>query len=572
MFDEFSDEELTEEYRKLDAEIKRKSWAKFCQYNVHDTRLVSMLDDKMKLIELVCSIAYMVKCNIKDVASPIKTWDVFIYNYLRERNTVIPPQKGNRAVEFPGAYVKEPVPGMYEWVMSFDFASMYPHIIMEWNLSPETYVHGHQLPINADMMVNPSESTIQLLHTAKEEGYAVAANGTVYRKDVRGFLGEMMETLYANRSKVKKQMLKLEQTYQDTHDESLTSKIAALDNAQMAIKILLNSAYGAVSSPYFRYFNVNIAEAITQCGVLSIKHMEQHINKYMQGVLGDEKDRIITCDTDAFYITMKDLLVKVYGDAEGNIKIGNDKIVDFLDRVGEGKIQKQIDQSINYVADLCNAYAVKMSMKREVIANKGIYTTKKRYALSVYNSEGVSYNPPKIKIKGLDLIKSSTPKKIRGKLKEALNVIFEKDEAEVRQFTQNYYKEFCKMPVEDIAFPRSVNDLTKYLTPSGSYGKGSPIHVRGSILYNIHTKPLKKYDSIRDGDKIKFVYLKMPNIIKEDVISFPSNESLPTELNLQKYVDYDLQWEKSFISPLKGLTDAIGWKLEEAASLEDFFG
>ncbi len=528
----------------------------YCDYNIRDVELVDKLDNKLKLIELVLGMTYMTKSNVKDLLGTVKYWDTFIYNYLLKKNIIIPAEAGHSRVDFPGAYVKDPKPGMYGWITSYDFASMYPHIIMQGNFSPETFVPGEQLDLKATDFINPTPETLKKLQWAKDNDYSVGCNGTLYTRKVKGFFPEMMDMLFQERKKIKKEMLLLESEYQKTHDESLTSKIASLHTKQNALKVALNSAYGAVSSPYFRYFNVLIAEAITQTGATSIIHMEKTVNEYLQSIMGDKKDRIITCDTDAFYLDIDDLVQKVKP---------KDPVA-FLDKISETKIQPVIQKSIDEIASLCNVFEKRMNMKREAIASRGIYVAGKNYALVVHNSEGVQYDPPKMKVMGLALVKSSTPMAIRKTLKEALSLIFTKDIETVREFANTFKQRFMEMEPGDIAFPRGVTDMEKYYDNKATYKSGCPIHVRGSLLFN---KLMPTEQPISSGDKIRFIYLKTPNVIREDVIAWPANGKIPKQLI--PYINRNLQYEKVFIKPLSSILDAIKWELEERSTLEDFF-
>jgi len=219
-----------------------------------------------------------------------------------------------------------------------------------------------------------------------------------------------------------------------------------------------------------------------------------------------------------------------------------------------------------------NAYSQKMQMKREVLADKAIWTAKKRYVLNVHNSEGVQYAKPKMKVMGLEMVKSSTPAVIRDKLKDSLTVILEGKQSNLHTYIAKFREEFKQLPIEEIAFPRGVNGMRQY-AGSPIYAKGTPIHVRGSLLYNHYVKRKgldKKYQPIRDGDKIRFVYVRRPNPFEEDVIAFP--QELPKEFGLHQYIDYDKQFEKTFLDALQGVIDPLGWKVEQQSSLEDFFG
>jgi DNA polymerase elongation subunit (family B) len=540
----------------------------FVRYNAWDAESVHELDDKMKLIDIIVSTSYLVKCNFKDVFGPVKTWDIFIYNHLDKKQIAVPPRSKKLAAGFEGAWVKDVVPGMYGWTMSFDFASLYPSIIRQWNLSPETLVTDEMMSsMNVDLMVHTRSDTSQDWPSyIKDKNYTIAANGSMYRRDKKGILPELMEFLMVGRKSAKRDMLKLQKEYETSKDKSLVPKIAALDNLQMALKILANAGYGAITNAGFRYFDIRIGEAITLTGQASDRHVEQRLNFYMNRLLKTEGTDYVTYgDTDSLYLNVDPLVRKI-------CKNPNDveSVVKTLDKVGT-ELQKQVIQkSIEEMYDLCNCFEKIMDMKREAIASKALWTAKKRYAMMVHDSEGVVYKPYKLKIMGMDIIKSSTPQAVRKELKASLPIIFEQGELALRKFVVEVKERFMQLPVEEIAFPRSVSDIDKWYQ-NNTYKSGTPIHVRGSILFNKHTSSLGKYAEIRNGDKIKFVYLKVPNPIKENVISFYSSGTLPKELKLDKYIDRELQFQKTFLSPLEGITTAIKWDLVERATLEDFF-
>jgi hypothetical protein len=259
-----------------------------------------------------------------------------------------------------------------------------------------------------------------------------------------------------------------------------------------------------------------------------------------------------------------------------NVFSGREKttesIVSFLDKVCQVEFEKYIESSYQELADYVNAYDQKMFMKRECIAERGIWTAKKRYILSVWDSEGVRYEEPKLKIKGIEAIKSSTPAPCRKMLKESFNIMMSGSENAMIDYIENCREKFKSLPPEQIAFPRSASDVRKYYSSSDIYIKGTPIHVRGALLFNHYVKQknlTNKYSLIANGEKIKFVYLKKPNIIQENIISFI--QDFPKELGLDKYIDYELQFEKSFIEPLKAILDVIGWSVEKTVNLESFF-
>ena len=539
-------------------------WQEFVEYNIQDVELVDRMEDKMRLIELCLTMAYNAKINYEDVFSQVRMWDAIIYNHLRERKIVI-PAKGfsSKAEQFEGAYVKDPIVGQHKWLASFDLNSLYPHLIMQYNISPETLT-SEKIPCNVEKLLTQEVDTSY----AHRRDLSMTANGWCYRKDVKGFMPELMEKMYKDRSKFKKQMLGIEQEYQnDKTKVNLLKEISRLNNLQMAMKIALNSAYGAMGNQYFRYFDIRMAEGITTSGQLSIRWMANKLNVFMNNTLKTtDVDYIVAIDTDSIYLTLETLIERVCVGKTTEQKIKT------MDKICEEVLQPFIDSGYQELAKYMNAYSQKMVMKREVLADKAIWTAKKRYILNVHNSEGVQFAKPKLKVMGLEMVKSSTPAVIRSKLKEFIMVILEGSQENLHKFVGEFRKEFNKLPVEEIAFPRGVNGMNTY-KGSPIYSKGTPIHVRGSLLFNHHCKRLgleKKYQAIKDGDKIKFVYVKKPNPFQEDVIAFP--QELPKEFGIHSYVDYDLQFEKVFLDALQTVIEPLGWKTEEQSSLEDFFG
>ena len=540
-------------------------WQKFVEYNIIDVELVDRMEDKMKLIELAITMAYDAKVNYNDVFFQVRMWDAIIYNYLKKRDIVIPPkERSDKDSKYAGAYVKEPIPGKYDWVVSFDLNSLYPHLIMQYNISPETLRDTRHPSATVDKILN-EELTFEMY-----KDNAVCANGAMYRKDVRGFLPELMEKIYKDRTIYKKKMLAAKQDYEKTPTKALEKEIARCNNIQMARKIQLNSAYGAIGNQYFRYYKLANAEAITLSGQVSIRWIENKMNGFLNKILQTEgEDYVIASDTDSIYLNLGPLVDKFLSNKSDD----KTAVVALLDKICQDKLEPFIEQSYQDLADYVQAYEQKMIMKRENIAERGIWTAKKRYILNVWNSEGVQYNEPKLKMMGIEAVKSSTPAPCRQMIKDGLKLMMNGTEEDVINFIDESRKKFKELPPEDIAFPRSVSDVVKYKSHSDIYVKGTPIHCRGALLFNHYIKEKKltnKYSLINNGEKIKFIYLKKPNIIRENVISFI--QDFPRELNLDKYIDYDLQFEKSFVEPLKAILDAIGWNVEKTVNLELFFG
>ena len=543
-------------------EFYTQDWQKFIDYNIIDVELVLRLEDKMKLIELAIALAYDAKVNMKDVYYQVRMWDTLIYNYLKNRNLVVPPAKrSNKNEKYAGAYVKEPIPGKYDWVVSFDLNSLYPHLIMQYNISPETLVERRHPTVTVDRILNEE--------IEPDPNFALCANGSQYRKDVHGFLPEMMQKIYDERVQSKKLMLIAKQEYEKNPSKEVEKAISKYNNIQMARKIQLNSAYGAIGNQYFRYYDLRNAEAITLSGQVSIRWIENKMNDYLNTLLKTEnQDYVIASDTDSIYLCL-DLLVNSVFDVQN---VPKERIVSFLDSACKDKIEPFIEKAYQELADYVNAYDQKMFMKRENIADRGIWTAKKRYILNVWDSEGVRYANPKLKMMGIEAVKSSTPAPCRKAIKEALTIIMSKTEDDVIDYIDTFRDEFNSLPPEDIAFPRSVNGLSKFRSHTTVYSKGTPIHVRGALLYNFHVskKELEyKYPLIQEGEKIKFLYLRRPSKINENVISFLN--TFPRELDLERSIDHDAQFKKAFLDPLQIILDVIGWKTEKPTSLEFLF-
>ena len=558
------------EQKKLDhsefdtfKEFYTNDWHKFVEYNIHDVRLVDRLDDKMKLLELAFTMAYDAKVNFEDVYSQVRMWDAIIYNYLEKQKIAIPPkQNSHKDAQYAGAYVKEPIPGMYDWVVSFDLNSLYPHLIMQYNLSPETLL-PRRSSVNVDMLLDKDFDTSDLA------GETLCANGTHYTTKEQGFLPKLMEKIYQDRTIYKKKMLAAKQQYEQTPTIELKKEIARCNNIQMARKIQLNSAYGAIGNEHFRYYKLEIAEAITLSGQLSIRWIEKKMNEYLNKLLSTQKeDYVIASDTDSIYLNLGPLVNKFFSAKSGD----KTAIVGILDKICQEKLEPFIECSYQELSDYLAAYDQKMKMKRENIAERGIWTAKKRYILNVWDSEGVRYSEPKMKIMGLETARSSTPAYFRDKLYQAFKIIITKTNDDIIEFIDEIKVDTREQNYLDIAFPRGVNGLDKYRNGTDIYAKGTPIHVRGALLYNHYVRRNKvenKYPVIQEGEKIKFLYLKTPNPIGENVISF--FQQLPKEFNLEKYVDYQRQFEKSFFDPLRNVLESIGWQSEKRGNLMSFF-
>ena len=555
----------------------------YVEYNIRDTELVWKLEtdgkDCNRLIELALTLAYDNKCNYEDVYQQVRMWDAIIFNKLKKKNIVLPLMKqGKKDSQYAGAYVKPPKPGMYDWVVSFDLDGLYPHLIMQYNLSPETLIKSADY---TDEMraLRPTLSVNALLNKELNLDYLAGrkitctSNQQFFDTSKRGFLAEIMDEMYQGRVIYKKKALeakkKLEAAKEDPNQYAyLQREVARYNNLQMAKKVSLNSAYGAIGNQYFRFYDIRIAEAITLGGQLSYKWIEQYINAYLNKLVGSEGvDYVIAGDTDSMYLHM-DAVVKKF------IKNTDDKakVIDILDKICEDKIQPYIAKTYQELADYTHAYEQKMHMKRESLCDRAIWTAKKRYVLNVYDEEGVKYAEPKVKTVGLETNRSTTPAIVRKKMRECLKIILNENNTAAIKFIDQFRDDFKNYSVADISSPSGVNGITKNTDEVTMFKSGTSIHCKGAILYNhiLKEKGLtKKYPLIQDGEKIKYVLLKQPNPYRNNTIAFLNR--LPPEFELDEYLDYNAQFERTFIDPMRGLLSCIGWEVENRSTLESFF-
>jgi DNA polymerase elongation subunit (family B) len=562
------------DYSEYDSlfDLYKKNYQLFIEYNIRDVDLVARLDDKLKFIEQVFALAYDGKVNYQETFTTVRMWDTIIHNNLIAKNIVVPQMKvGNKEEKIVGGYVKDPQTGMHKWVVSFDLNSLYPHIIMQYNISPETfvgripYIEGED---GVGKILDGAFSDPSIRNQLESQNLSITGNGCMFDKDQVGFLAELMDRFYKERSTYKKKMIEAEKAYELDKSEENKKAIAQNHNMQIARKYQLNSVYGALSNEYFRWYDDKLAEAITLSGQLATRWIEREMNKYLNKLLKTkDEDYVIACDTDSMYITLDKLVSHIASD-----KLSTRDTVEIVDKFCQDKLEPYIDECFERLSRYVNAYSQKMKMKREAIADKAIWTAKKRYIMNVWNNEGVSYNEPKLKIKGIEAVRSSTPSSCRDNIKKCIKIIMNESEEATIEFIQKFRKDFATLPFEDIAFPRGCKNMGEYTDHNSIYKKGTPIHVRGALLHNWVLKQKKlntRFPLIQDGDKIKFCYMKLPNPVRENVFACPG--TLPRQLGMEQYIDYDTQFEKAFVEPIKTILDAIGWQVEKRATLEDFF-
>lgn len=566
------------EYASLN-QLYKENHQKFIDYNIRDTALIERFEEKMGLISLCLTIAYKGLVNYSEAFGPVNLWDALIFNELRKKNVVVPPKISHKKDEkIEGAFVKEPKKGRHNYVVSFDVKSLYPSLIMQYNMSPETICDQFVPDVSIEKLLNK-----ELIEIPKNR--TMAASGQLFRSDIKGFFPKLISELFEERALSKKEENRLsrelnkinielsKKKVNDAVDELITKKkelennIVIYNNRQMAIKILMNSLYGALSNKFFRYYDDRIAEGITLSGQFTIRWAEKEINKFLNEHFFTENiDYVIAIDTDSLYISFEkyvDLFVE-----SKDIK----NIIEYIDRFCKEKIQVFFNKSFEDLKVYVQSPVQKISMNREVIADNGIWTGKKRYILNVWDQEGTIYNSPKLKITGIECVRSSTPKICRTMIKDTIAIIMNGSEDDMQKEVEKNKSIFFSQRPENISFPRGISDLDKFSEPSTLYRKGTPIHCRGALLHNdlVQKYNLKnKYEIINNGNKIKFCYLKMPNPIKENIIAFTN--ILPPEFNLDQYIDFELQFQKSYIEPIKRIMETIGWEPEKRSNLDSFF-
>lgn len=560
--------------------LYEQNFQRYIEYNIQDTNLIKRLEEKLKFIEVAYVVSYYAKVNYVDTLKTVPVWESLIYNHLLKDN-IIPIIKkiSSKKEQYAGAYVQEPNTGFYNWVVSIDLASMYPHIMQQFNIGPDTIIDPYN---NAELYINMPEITEDgLLNKYIDTKFinknnCLSVNGILFSKQKKSFFHVLMQELYEGRKKDKTLMNEYKKKLVEATDEKLKKeykrKVIQLNGLQMAKKILMNSGYGACGSAYFNYFDVRIAEAITGGGRLAIRWIAKHINEYFNNIMKtNDFEYVCYIDTDSNYINCEKIVDKFCKNKSTN------EIIDFLSEFFDGPVSKFITKSFEELSDYLNCYENKMFMDREVISEKAIWAGKKRYAMAVWDMEGIRFKDPvsdgAFKVLGLDAVKSTIPDNCRSALLECYKICLTSDNKALADYINKFKAQYMSWDVEEISISSSINNLKKYSDDNKIYIKGTPYHVKGALIYNklLKDKNLTDvFESIHEGDHGKIIHLVKKNPLGgETVISYPT--FLPKELGLHQYVDKNEMFNKAFLEPLDNLITHINWSNKNTIDIEDVF-
>ncbi len=592
------------------SKLRESNHQRYISYNIIDVYRVLQIDAKRQFINLSLDMGYYAKIQIQSVFSPIKTWDAIIFNSLKEQNKVIPQGRSHPVQPYPGAFVKEPIPNRYKYVMSFDLTSLYPSIIRQVNISPET--------IAGTFKVAPLHDYINAVAERPSDVYSCSPNGMMYYKDRDGVVPTEITKVFNQRKEHKGYMLAaqrngeiikealhnpnlsvdepLDVDYRFDFSDEIKEKIKKLSakslnemlfraqrtevagmTAQINRKLLINSLYGALGNVWFRYYDLRNATAITTFGQMALQWIERKVNEYLNEVCGTEGEAFVLYgDTDSIYVSADKIIDKV---GESKFRDTN-HWVDFLDKFARERMEPAIDRGFREMCEYMNNKQHLMFMDREAIAgpplgSKGIggfWTGKKRYALNVWDMEGTRYAEPKLKIMGLETQKSSTPKAVQKALKECIRRMLQEGEESLQEYFKEFEKEFRQLNYISIASVSSANNIAKYEV-GGFPGPKCPFHIRGILTYNRAIKGNIDAPQVVEGEKVYVLPLREGNPFGDKCIAWPSGTEI-TDLikdDVLHWMDYTVLLEKTFIKPLEGFTSAAKLDYEKKASLFDMF-
>lgn len=523
--------------------LYRKDLRTFLIYNVVDVKLLVKLDRKLQYFDLARMLAYKGNVPYESIVYTTMPIDGAILTFLKKQGLVAPncPEKQER-VGIQGAYVADPTPGLHEYVVDFDFTSLYPSIMRTLNISIETIVKKY-----------PSRQAALL--EGLEPHQVVAANGMVYDTSRRGVLPSLLDVWFQERVEYKEKMKEAKRKAQEFPEGSPErieqEKLAdSYHQLQYTTKILLNSVYGACALPSFRFFQRDNAEAVTTTGKLAITYSREKTNEFMEQLGVD--DKVLYCDTDSMFISMAGLLKKLKKDFNDMEECSSTILTSIIPAFS--KYHKRIlDQ---FAREELNVHGEHFfHLKQELIARRMFFIdVKKRYGMWVINEEGVPAD--KIEFKGLDIRRSSYPPYFKQCMFDVCKAILQGlSVEEVENIIREYQKNVRTVPLIEIATPTGI----KGMKPLGS--KGLPAHVKSAHFYNEAIKDYPHVYPIQPGNKIKWVYLK--NHPKYPTMAF--TEDTPQEFidGLKPYVDYDTIIDMNIMNKLEAILRFCGYRFPE---------
>jgi len=586
-----------EEYDNL-TQLYELDHTKFVDYNIVDVHLMVMLNKKRRYIDIHIRNTYKAKAaNFEECMSPIKLWDIYIYHSLSEKNVQIPPLKSDvTKFAYPGAWVVEPVIDLLQWVVTFDLNSLYPHIHMQWNISPEMLVEDltvtdwlqslSESEIDEYIKKSKSQKQIKFLKELKElnnlgysiipidreqlddrilnklipthPDYIMTANGFYFKKDDVGCIPKLLKENYAERKAIKKEMelLKAKQ------DKAFDDQLSGMYVAEQGIKIMMNSEYGALANEFFRYCRYELPSSITMNGQLVLKTLINALTaKY-----GEE---IILCagDTDSILISVAPLVKKHCNGFTA------DQIIDWIQTFANTEFQQLINDTYQDLSEYVGAPENYMKMSCEKIISNAFWTAKKHYAYRLVVEDGIKLNTPKFGYKGLECVKSSIPRAIRAMQKETIQTILTNKE-DLYNVVNRCKEKIMALSPEDIALPKTCNGLYKYADGKGGWIKGAQAHVKAAMNYNkyvLNNKLINQYSLIKDGEKIRFVWMKQPNTLNAETFGFINR--LPKDNMILDFIDYGTMYEKTYGKIIDDMCERLNIQnlLSTTNSLDDFF-
>jgi len=547
---------------------------KYIDYNMNDVDLVVEIDDKMKLLDLARGICHKGHVPYEDVYFSTRYLDGASLVYLKRLGIVAPnkPERDNSELDLLGAYVKAPNPGRYKWVYDLDLTSLYPSIIMTLNISPETKIkkldgfNGQNFVKNVEPIDNDGTDIKELKSYLTENNFSIAANGVIYDRTDKGFIPSILEKWFKERVEYKDLRKKYEK-------EGDTAKAEYFDRLQSVTKILLNSFYGVLGNPSFRFFDPDNAVATTSTGQQLIKFTADIGNQYYTKELGVKKDYCIYTDTDSTFFSSLPIIENRYP----NIDTTDEQLMAQKTIEIAGELQGHINKMYDiYAQRFHNVDTHRFDIKQELVAKAGLWIAKKRYAQWIINSEG--HVVSKLDVKGLDVVRSSFPPAFRKFMAEVLHdILNDIDKPDLDEKILNFKEHMKTLDILEVMFPTGVKNIKKWQVRGPIFSPrklGTPVHVKSAMNYN---DLLKKYNikavrGVINGEKIRWTYLK-PNSLGMTQCALKGYDDPEPIVNIIKEnIDYNKIFKSAFSNKLNDFYGAMKWgTIPENNNLGKFF-